>query len=54
MPIFTVVKGRITLPAFSTDGMPSTPVTVNSGRQLRLSSASQASFVSGSVFPCHG
>ena len=43
----SAVYGRSTLPAFCSDGMPSTPVTDSVGRQVLLSSSSTGSSDSG-------
>src|SRR3546814_16255109 len=40
---FTAVCGRSTLPADSSDGMPSIPVSDSAGRQVRLSTSSSRS-----------
>ena len=45
------VYGRSTLPASFSAGMPSTPVTESVGRQVRLSSTSTGSVVTGSTGP---
>lgn len=49
MDSFTVVKGRSTLPALLSAGMPSTPVTDRAGRHVRLSTSSAPSSDMGRV-----
>src|SRR4026209_2433343 len=48
------VKGRATLPAFCSDGMPAAPVTESVGRQLLLRSNSYGSSLIGPVPPEKG
>src|SRR6185295_9307660 len=50
----SAVKGRSTLPAFCSEGIPSAPVTESVGRQLLLRSNSYGSSFIGRVPPANG
>ncbi len=54
MPILIFVQGLKTFPPFSTEGIPSAPVTVNAGSQFLRKIHSIGSLQSGEVSPAQG